>query len=81
MTNLDDPAYDWIEVTTERELLSEGRRTFVRGRAKLQVPPLEVTPDVVDAFERYGTDNYGAIVDTRAGLIAALKKLGLPVRE
>ena len=80
MTNLDDPAHDWIEVTTAGEL-SEGRRTFVRGRAKLQVPPLEVTPDVVDAFERYGADGYGGIVDTRAGLIAALKRLGLPVKE
>ena len=77
MSQLDDPISDWIEITGPAEM-SEGKRMFVRGRIK-QV--FEVTPAAVEAFERFGTDNYGAIVDTRAGLIAALKQMGIPVKE
>lgn len=71
--------YEWHETTTRQEL-SEGRRIFIRGR-KVPPPGQEITPQAIEAFERFGTDNYGSIVDTRAGLIAALKQLGLPVKE
>ena len=76
--SIDDPWHEWPEITTMKEL-SEGRRTFVRGRPKY--PPIQVTREAVDAFERFGTDNYGGLVDTRAGLVAALKQLGIPVKE
>lgn len=74
---IEDPWNDWIEVTTEGEL-AEGRRTFVKGRVKF--PAIEVTPAAVEAFERFGTDAYGGIVDTAAGLRAALAELGIPVK-
>lgn len=72
----EDQGYEWHEVTTLSEM-SEGRRTFIRGRKSGR----EITTAAVDAFERFGTDAYGGIVDTRAGLTAALKELGIPVRE
>jgi hypothetical protein len=75
---IQDDWNEWPEITTAQEM-SEGRRTFIKGRPKY--PPIEITPAAVDAFERFGTDNYGGIVDTRAGLIAALKGLGIPVKE
>lgn len=77
--NFEDQGFVWVEITTLKEM-SEGKRIFMRG-PEVEKPGSRVTPDVVDAFERFGTDNYGGIVDTKAGLIAALKQLGLPVKE
>lgn len=75
---VDDQQYHWLEVTTLPEL-SQGRRTFVRGPEK-EKPGAVVTPAAVDAFERFGTDEYGGIVDVQAGLVAALKMMGIPVK-
>lgn len=73
---IQDDWHEWFEVTTAPEL-SEGRRTFIKGRAKY--PPVTITPAAIEAFTRFGTDAYDQVVDYEAGLRAFLEALGIPV--